>query len=365
LRKTTISVVVGLVTLAIVVPMLLSGCGSQPMAVVNGVKITRAEFLQRLEETQGRQVMGDLILRALVEDSFAKVGLSLTDEDVNKEIEKAKATAPDENAWQQMLASKGIDEQQFRDFVAFRMKLEKLATKDVQYSEEKLKKFFDENKEAFAEPAMVDISEIVVAEKAEADKLYQELASKPDAFGDLARQHSISPFTRERGGRRGLMPLERVTPIALSGPVQNMNVGQVSKPISAEGNWYLIKVESRNEAKQPKYEDLKDQVQRAYGQKFAKSEQDLIDEMRKTAQVTIIDPKYQALNEFFRPEPTSLPTFGADEKGKQKAQPGGAENKGAQDTPATSNATPEGVPGQAKEAEKAYKEAATEQPDTR
>jgi len=52
------------------------------MAIVNGQKITRAEFVDRLEKAQGKQVLSDLILRALIEDAFTKSGLTLTDEEI-------------------------------------------------------------------------------------------------------------------------------------------------------------------------------------------------------------------------------------------------------------------------------------------
>lgn len=301
---------------------IVGGCGSQPMAVVNGVKINRADFLNRLEQTQGKEVLGDLILRALVDDSFAKAGLSLTDQELDEQLQEAKATAPDEAAWQQMLAAQGITETELRDFLAFRMKLQKLGTKDVEVSEELLQKFFEENRNMFDEPESVDLAEIVLPGKDEADKLAQQLASSPESFGDLARQHSLSPITRDRGGRRGRVPVERITPTQVRAAAQKLKPGQVSEPINAEGNWYLIKVENHYPAKQPKFEEIRTEIEDAYTMQHAKSEQELMSELRNGAQVTILDPKYQSLSEFFRPDPdTSLPTFGSGDGQPEQSEP--------------------------------------------
>ncbi len=362
MRKPTALVGICLSVIVVVLVAILGGCGSQPIAVVNGIKVTRAEFNKRLEQTQGKQVLGDLILRALVEDAFAKSGLTLTNEELEEEVEKAKSSAPDEAAWQQMLAAQGIDEEELRDYFGFRMKVRKLATKDVKVTEEALKEFFEENKQFFDQPAMVEFSEIVLADKAEAEKLVKQLKASPETFGDLARQHSLSPITRDRGGRRGKVPVERITPVAVRAAIEKMAVGKLIGPLSAEGNWYLIKLDARHQAKQATFEEVKDVVEEQYTVRHAKSEQDLMNELRKSAQVTVIDPKYQSLNEFFRPEPTSLPTFGAGEKSKPDKKPD--KDKAVEKKPAKEKPKPDDASKKDKQAEKAYEEPADKQPET-
>lgn len=313
---------------AVVIVVVAGGCSSQPMAVVNGVKISRAEFLERLEQTQGKEVLGDLILRALVDDRFAKSGLTLGEEEVESEVQEAKSSAPDEAAWQQMLAAQGITETELRDFFAFRIKLRKLATKDVDVTDERLAEFFEENREMFVQPESVELSEIVVASKEEADKLAQQLAANPDSFGDLARQHSLSPITRDRGGRRGQIPVDRMTPVQVRAAVEKMKPGQISDPVSAEGNWYLIKLEEHHPAKQPSLDEIREDVKEAYLMQHATSEQELMSDLRKGAQVTILDPKYQSLSEFFQPDPSSsLPTFGTGEGGPDEQPPAAPETE--------------------------------------
>ena len=351
MRKSTVLIAICFSVIIVVLLAVLGGCGSQPMAVVNGIKVTRAEFNKRLEQTQGKQVLGDLILRALVEDAFAKSGLTLTDEELEGEVEQAKSSAPDEAAWQQLLAAQGIDELELRDYFAFRIKVRKLATKDVKVTEEALKKFFEENRQFFDEPATVEFSEIVLSQKAEGEELAQQLKDSPETFGDLARQHSLSP-TRDRGGLRGKVPVERIIPVAVRTAIEKMAVGKITGPLSAEGNWYLIKLDARHEAKHATLEEVRGDVEEQYTLRQAKSEQELMTELRKNAQVTVIDPEYQVLNEYFRPEPTSLPTFGAGEEPRPDSEPAREKPK------------PDEASETDKEAEKAYQEPADTQPET-
>ncbi len=319
-----------IVVFAICCLTVLTGCGKQPVAVVNGTKVTRAEFTERLESTQGKQVLGDLILRALVEDAFQKSGLTLDDAAVQKEIDTAKASAPDEKAWQQILEARGMTEDDFREFLAFQMKVEKLATKDVTASDENMKKFFEENKARFFQPESLEFSEIVLGDKVTAQKLAKELSLKPDGFANLAKAHSLSAQTRERGGRRDKVPTEQISPVAVRMALADMKEGQISDPVEAEGNWYLLKMEKRYAAKQPAFEEVKDDVQRAYMLANAKSQQELLDELLKSAQVTIVDEKYSALNEFFQKKPDNLPKFGGAEQAPSTDKPA------AEGTPAAS-----------------------------
>ena len=333
------------------------GCSKQPMAIVNGQKITRAEFLDRLESAQGKQVLSDLILRALIEDAFDKSGATLADEEVEAKIAEAKSSAPDEAAWQQYLDARGMDEAEFRTFVSFSLKVQRLATKSVDTSEEKLKEFYEENKERFTQPELVDLSEIVVSNKAEADKLAAQLATKPETFGDLARQHSLSP-TRERSGRRGDMPIRQMTPVSIREIVRRLNIGEISKPVEIQDNWYILKLEGHKDAHEPSYEEIKQQVKDAYMQQHANSEQELIKEMCATGQVNIVDPKYYELNEFFRPAPSeSLPTFGAgDEPPDESEKPAGETETQPQTKPGEVKSKADDAGATTKEAEKTYEE---------
>lgn len=319
--------------------ILIIGCSKQPVAVVNGEKITEQEFTKRLKKAHGEQVLGDMIFRAMINDAAQKQGVTISEEELEKAIQQDKSQAPSEQVWQNMLASRGMTPQEYREEKKFSMKLQKLAQKDVDVSEEALKKFFEENKEGFRQPETVEISEIVVSSKEEAQKLYSQLQQNPDLFGDLARQHSLSPQTREQGGKRGEIPLQRLTPVALRKAVEDMQVGDVSRPIDASGNWYVVRLDNHTAASQPSFEDVRDRVKQVYEYQHMKGQQELLDELRKQSQVTIIDPEYQKLNELFRPQGADkMPSFGEGEKAPARGQDQGQQTD--------------------KEAEKAYNETA-------
>ncbi|MBU0610107.1 MAG: peptidyl-prolyl cis-trans isomerase, partial [Armatimonadetes bacterium] len=293
------------------------GCSNQPIAIVNGSRVTKKEFYDRLEQAGGERVLADLIARQLLADAFNKSGLKVTEQEITAEIEKMKKEAPNEAEWQGYLKQQGMNEADFRDFVTFNLKVKKMAEKDVKVDEAALRKFFAENRTRFARPETVRLSEIVVNDKAQADKIRGQLKDAAQ-FPTLARQYSISTYTRERGGMRPEEPLVGIQPEAVRKAVLGLQVGQVSQPIKADSVWYIIKLEQRNAAQKADYDKIKDVVREQYMATHAKTVQDMIEGLRKTARVRILSPKYEEMNRMFGP-PQALPSFGEQKDGKPAA----------------------------------------------
>lgn len=312
------------VALAMIVVLGGSGCGRQPVAIVNGLRITKDEFYQKLEEAAGERVLADLIARKLLEDAFAKSGLQLDEKQVAEEIAKIKKQAPDEATFLAELKRQGMDEAAYTDFVRFQMKVKMLSEKGLNPTEQDLQKEFAKYRQDFDRPATVTLSEIVVSSKEQADKIVAQLKDPKTSFAALARQYSISTYTRERGGRRPEEMQSQVMPEALRGVVANLAVGKVSAPIKVDNNWYIIKVEEKRAAEPATYAKRKEDVRQHYMYTHGKNAQDLITELRKTARVSIMSERYQRLGQLFGPQ-QALPSFGGGAGGgKADAAPGSA-----------------------------------------
>lgn len=304
-----------LVAVVFAVIAIVAGCANKPVAIVDGVKITEAEFNQRLLETAGRDVLRDMIDRELLRQAAAEAGIEVTEEELDAEIEKAKQQIGGEELFQQWLAGREITEERWREHVRFALLTRKLALKDVKYTEEDLKKFFEENKERFAHPAMVSISEIVVASKQDAEEVMAEL-KKGTSFGDLARRYSLAP-TRERGGERPEMPIDQIPIPAIREAAQSLPIGKVSDPIPAEGQWYIMMVRDRKPAREASFTADRQVIEEQYQLQHARPLQEILKEQIAKANVRVLHPLLQDLNEIYTPVPTEMPQFGTE-----NAQPG-------------------------------------------
>ncbi len=321
MRGAHVCLLAGLVAVA---ALFVAGCGQQPVAIVNGQKITRQEFIDRLKQVAGKQVLTDLIQRKLLEDAIAQAGITVSEKEVQEQLDEIRRRFPSPEAFQEALAARGyksVDE--YKKDIEFGLKLEKLLTKDVKYTEADLKKFFERNRELFDKPERVVFSQIVVSSKEEADKIYKELQKPGANFAALARLHSIDAMTREHGGRFPEMPIDNVMPPEVRAALRKMKVGEISKPIQVLGNWYIVKLEDRKPAEKAVFEKVKREVERAYKARLAKNPGDLLRELVNKAVVQVLDPDLADVQKQFMPK-GKLPSFG----GTAPARPG-EQGKGA------------------------------------
>lgn len=294
-----------------------SGCSKQPVAIVNGERVTRQEFNDRLEETGGERVLADLIVRRMFAAAFTKYKIEVTDKELNDQLDQEKKRMGGAAAFQAALGQQGLTEAKLREMIKFDLQSQKLATRDVKYTEADLQKFFGQYRDKFGRPETVVLSEIVVTDKAKAAEVRGQLNAPKASFPTLARTFSMSAGSRDRGGRRPEEPLAGIQPQAIRDVVAKLQVGQISQPIAADGLFYIIRLDERHAAEAPDYAKVKEDVRRAYLMNHGKSRDELIEELRKVAKVTITDKRYSKLNQLFGPQ-QQLPTFGA--QGAQKGQ---------------------------------------------
>lgn len=318
------------------------GCGKQPIAVVGDSKITRAEFLEKLEKDQGREALLGMINRQLIEDAFAASGMTLPPEKIDERMKEIKERFGSDESFAQMLASRGMTEEDVTESLAMEMKVQMLCTKDVKVDEAELKKFFKQYKSAFGQPERVKYAEIVVATKDEAAKIAAELKKEGADFAKLAKQHSVSPMSRDNGGELPPMPREQIFPPTVAQTLAGMKAGQISEPFAVEERWYIVKLIEVLPASEASLEKDRARIEEAFKSRQAKDPQQLLSELREKATVNIVDPKYADLNEMFTPK-ADIPSFGPEGKG---APSGGeaAPGKGGQAPPA--GASPAGGKGQ-------------------
>ncbi|MBE6047676.1 MAG: peptidylprolyl isomerase [Clostridium sp.] len=129
---------------------------------------------------------------------------------------------------------------------------------EVTVTDEEVKKYYDDNKAQFVEPATATAKHILVADEAEAKDIKAEIESKSISFEDAAKKYSTCP-SKEQGGdlgnfRKGMMVPE------FEEAAFNAEIGKVTDPVKTQFGYHLILVEDKTEEKEKKFEDVKDQV---------------------------------------------------------------------------------------------------------
>ncbi|WP_422485320.1 peptidylprolyl isomerase [Gudongella sp. DL1XJH-153] len=216
----------------------------QLVAVVNGKEISREEVLKFLND-MGPQVAMQFQspegIKRVIEEMVNQELLYLDALEQNME-EEAEFKETFEATKKNLL--KGYA---FNKLVA-----------DIDAEEEEMKEFFQENKNVFGQPETLKASHILVEDEDKAKEVIQELNDGLN-FEEAAANYSSCP-SKEAGGTLGEFGRGQMVP-EFEDAAFNMEVGTISEPVKTQFGYHIIRVDAKNEAEEPAFEEVKEQVQ--------------------------------------------------------------------------------------------------------
>ena len=151
---------------------------STAIAIVNGERITRKEFLDKMESQAGMQILQEMINSKLVAQEAAKIGVEVTTERIDEEMVKIKENLGDQ--YDYMLSMYGMTEDSLRKTLEQNLLAYEISTKDIVVTDEQISADYTENKDYYLEPAQVRASHILVRTKEEAQAILDELKGGAD-----------------------------------------------------------------------------------------------------------------------------------------------------------------------------------------
>jgi len=169
-------------------PAAAAGPQSKIAATVNGEAISREELAQECLRHYGNQVMESLCNKYLIILECQRLGLSVTQEEVNGEIERmAKRFKLPVDQWLKMLKQeRGIHAKQYaNDIIWPTLALRKLGGERLQVTQEEVQTEY----EALYGPA-VKGRIIVCNDLPKAQQTRAKALAKPSEYGNLAKEHS-------------------------------------------------------------------------------------------------------------------------------------------------------------------------------
>ncbi|MFC7372865.1 peptidylprolyl isomerase [Fictibacillus iocasae] len=256
----------------------LSACnsgGSEKVVESKAGDITQDEFYQELKERYGNQVLKEMVDQMVLEKEY-----KVSDKEVEKEIAKIKKESGGDEAFKQLLEQNGIkDEKVLKERIKGMLASEKAATSGVKVSDEEAKKVFEEKYKT-----EVKASHILVDD----EKTAKEVKAKLDKGGDfakLAEEYSKDPGSKTKGGDLGFFGKGAMVP-AFDKAAFSLEKGKISEPVKSDYGYHIIKVEDKRENK---FEDKKEEIKKELKQQKAKPIQEIVDKLRKKADVKIKD----------------------------------------------------------------------------
>lgn len=234
---------------------------SERLAVVNKQPVSYDEVAKECYERHGAEVLENIINRRLIEQECQRVGVTVTNGEIQQEVTKiAKRFNIAPEAWYVLLKNeRGISPTQYhRDVIYPMIALKKIAGENIEVTNQDMKEIFERNYGERVEARMI----LIEGNIRQANETWEACKSAPDDFGRIAREKSADTTTRALGGV--------IPPIARHGGSHprveeeafKLRVNEISALIDVgEGRYVILKCEGRTKPIVTDIRDVWDELQ--------------------------------------------------------------------------------------------------------
>ena len=182
-------------TIIILIIILLGLLKDQFVAAsVNGKQINRLELIQELEKKEGKRALENLVSEALIMQEAKKRNISVTNEEVDREIETIEKTIKDQGQnLDDLLTLQGLTRQRLKDEVRIQLILKRLVGK-AEVTDKEVVEYIEKNNESIPADANMDEIKSQVKTQLEQDKVNQKIQSLVDELRKNAKIEYLLKF---------------------------------------------------------------------------------------------------------------------------------------------------------------------------
>ncbi|PWA11835.1 hypothetical protein DCC39_09365 [Pueribacillus theae] len=265
----------------------LAACnGGDKEAVVetNAGNVTKDEFYEAMKKQNGDAVIQQLVEKKLLEEKY-----KVSKKEVDNELKKIKEPFESDEQFEMALAQSGFgSEDQLKDEIRFNLLRQKAATEGIKVTDEKLKDFYNENKDMFT---VVEARHILVKDEKKAKEVKEKL-DKGAKFEDMVKEYSTDTASVPEGGKIGEVTTEsQLVPEFIEASLK-LKEGEISGPVKSSSGFHIIKADKRTEKT---LENNREDVKNAYLAQHAKPYDEVLNNLIKNGDVKVQDKQFTDL----------------------------------------------------------------------
>lgn len=236
----------------------------QVVVTINGENITRDELYEAMYEQVGEDTLEDLIMMRLIMQEGERLGLSVTEADIDEEIDSIVDLHFGGQKEQLLMAMEyyGMDMDGFRKNLKVGMMEEKIARSRLDFTDEEVREFFDENREHFNLLDEIELRHIMLDTEEEALAIIALLEAGED-FAELASEHSVDIMTGEQGGDLGVIRRGEMF-YGFEDDAFDLEPGQISAPLSSYYGYHVVELLGKTAGREVSFEEVREEVEESY-----------------------------------------------------------------------------------------------------
>lgn len=206
------------------------------------------------EDQLREMALEELITQEILIQKAEEKGIEVTEEELNKEIEKLKGSEEDIKNFNDYLEKLGIKEEYFKSIYKKGMVISKLMDESIEISDNEAKEYYMRTRDKFDK---VKARHILVKTEKEAKEIKGKLDNGED-FIELAKEKSTGP-SAPNGGDLGYFTKGRMLP-EFEETAFSLKEGEVSDPVKTQYGYHIIKVEDKKVSLEDNKEEVKDDL---------------------------------------------------------------------------------------------------------
>ena len=284
-------VVLVMAAVALLVPLAAAGCGNKlptgAVATVGDGVVTQQQFDEIVNISQKQaanqpspqafpspgtqqysyfaaQVVNMLVNQELMKQQATKLGVSVTDKELNDRIKQFDQQFGGTTKFQQYLDKQGMTMAFARTLIQNQLLTQKIyqkVTSSTPVTDAQMQAYWKQHSSAFQQKATRTVRHVLVKTKAEAEKVRALLlANSSDAnWKKVAKQYSTDPGTKATGGSLG--PISQGMMVApFDKAAFSLKKGVISVPVKTQYGWHILEVTAITPGKSVAFAQAKAQI---------------------------------------------------------------------------------------------------------
>lgn len=211
-------------------------------------------------------LLAQLVRRAVLTPHARELGIEISDEQVQEQLDAIQADFPSTSAFEEALKEQGLDVPTLRELVGDRLLEEAVrdeVTAEVGPTDEEVAAYYEDNIDDYRQ---VEVWHILVNRSNRADRIADRLRSVPadqlkSTFERLARRFSLDEGSAASGGYLGFTQPEQFVD-EFAEAVRTLEVGEISDPVQTEFGHHVVHVSARRTLS---FEEVESQIAQTLG----------------------------------------------------------------------------------------------------